>query len=283
MNHSPFFGGSGPKPVTDRLYVPLQFWFNRNPGLALPLIALQYHEVKILMKFRAANKIGQQNKSAVPGIVISGYEYLTSSVPATSPSALKASLWVDYIYLDTEERRRFAQMSHEYLIDQLQFTGSETVTNSTSGSTSVRMNFNHPVKELVWVFQDSDVTDVNDLLSYNLRLDHGAVNEPGGKMKVMLNGHDRASERDASYYRLMQPWTHHTNTPQKPIYVYSFALRPEEHQPSGTCNFSRIDNATLKVALNEISAAGSVSIKVFAVNYNVLRVVSGMGGLAYSN
>ena len=226
--------------TTTTLYIPLQFWFCRNPGLALPLIALQYHEVKINLEFAS--------KEVVYG--------------ETIPSGdMSASLYVDYIYLDTDERRRFAQVSHEYLIEQLQFTGDESAT------TKIKLNFNHPVKELVWVEQ-SDATKVGDYTtSYT-------------EAKLQLNGHERFSVRKPSYFQLVQPYQHHEHIPSKKgINVYSFALKPEEHQPSGTCNMSRIDNATLN--LDGIHSDNTV--KVFAVNYNVLRVMSGMGGLAYSN
>ena len=223
--------------------VPLQFWFNRNPGLALPLIALQYHEVKVMITFASVNSVSD------------------------------AQLWADYIYLDTDERRRFAQVSHEYLIEQVQHTSGT--------GTSVDLNFNHPVKELVWC---------------------GAVSAAGvrtalstGNTKLVLNGHDRFAERPLEYFTQTQVWQHHTGTPVQcdgqagtvgtgkastdEIAVYSFALKPEEHQPSGTCNFSRIDNAQLKMADNATDA----TVNIYAVNYNVLRVMSGMGGLAYSN
>jgi hypothetical protein len=225
---------------TTTLYIPLQFWFCRNPGLALPLIALQYHEVKINLEFASRQ-------------VVYG---------DTAPEGdMSASLYVDYIYLDTDERRRFAQVSHEYLIEQLQFTGDESAT------TKIKLNFNHPVKELVWVEQ-LDATKVGDYTtSYT-------------EAKLQLNGHERFSVRKPSYFQLVQPYQHHEHIPSKKgINVYSFALKPEEHQPSGTCNMSRIDNATLN--LDGIHSDNTV--KVFAVNYNVLRVMSGMGGLAYSN
>jgi hypothetical protein len=219
-------------PVVKTLYMPLQFWFCRNPGLALPLIALQYHEVKINIEF----------ESAPTGVTMSN-----------------ASLYVDYIYLDTDERRRFAQVSHEYLIEQLQFTGDE------SPSSKIKLNFNHPVKELVWVEYDNN----------------GAPTTTYSSAKLQLNGHERFSVRKPAYFQLVQPYQHHERVPEnKHINVYSFALKPEEHQPSGTCNMSRIDNATLN--LESINQTGS-AVKVFAVNYNVLRVMSGMGGLAYSN
>jgi hypothetical protein len=225
-----------------QLHVPLQFWFCRNPGLALPLIALQYHEVKVNLTFET-------------------YANCKTSVNGTSSASLSnVALWVDYIYLDTDERRRFAQVSHEYLIEQLQFTGDET------GKTvaALRLNFNHPVKELVWVGTTSNAGVYSGNLS---------------NAKLQLNGHDRFAERPGDYFNKVQPYQHHTNIPSGNVYVYSFALKPEEHQPSGTCNFSRIDNATLQ----QTWSSAPTNIKVFAVNYNVLRVMSGMGGLAYSN
>ena len=215
------------------VFVPLQFWFNRNPGLALPLIALQYHEVKLTINWGAT----------------------TGTDVMTNPT-----LWADYIYLDTDERRRFAQVSHEYLIEQVQH-------QNFSDPTSMDLTFNHPVKELVWTgeWADGEYTALTPAASWNLK----------------LNGHDRFAARNTKYFTRSQVWQHHTGyggvTTKDSIAVYSFALKPEEHQPSGTCNFSRIDNAQLK------GTGASGTCDVYAVNYNVLRVMSGMGGLAYSN
>ena len=230
------------------LYIPLQFWFCRNPGLALPLIALQYHEVKINIEFASRGDVIQSG----------------------SGSLVDASLYVDYIYLDTDERRRFAQVSHEYLIEQLQFTGDETA------GPKIKLNFNHPVKELIWV-EKADTSAV------------GEYQTTYESAKLQLNGHERFSARKPNYFQLVQPYQHHERVPASAvapnyagtgINVYSFALKPEEHQPSGTCNMSRIDNATLNlVGIKQ----NDNNVKVFAVNYNVLRIMSGMGGLAYSN
>ena len=251
--------------VDGKLYIPLIFFFNRNPGLALPLIALQYHEVKINIVFEELSKLVYKN---VPGQPPSAPDSLSAV------DELKASLYVDYVYLDTDERRRFAQVSHEMLIEQLQFTGDESVS---SGANKVRLNFNHPVKELLWVVKDP--SNMEDNFSY---VDESSGNlEPVKSVKLLLNGHDRFSERDGSYFRLVQPYQHHTRVPTKAVYTYSFALKPEEHQPSGTCNFSRIDNATLSLTANPLD--DDAVLKVYAVNYNVLRIMSGMGGLAYSN
>ena len=367
------------------LYIPFQFWYCRNPGLALPLIALQYHEVKINLDIRPIDEClwavgslscGSTNVAASPagGRVNTAY----------NQSLVAASLYVDYVFLDTDERRRMAQNPHEYLIEQLQFTGDESVGSS---SNKIKLNFNHPVKELIWVVQpDQNVDycsslDCNQLLyrllgaqpfNYTDAVDalpnaihafggHDAVaqttgsfidgsglfNEAGaidvsnvywwqqgdaagatntgydqpnfapgfsGRIpyensgvsdagtfvltqtslalhcwgmnpvvtaKLQLNGQDRFSEREGTYFDLVQPYQHHTRTPDTGINVYSFALRPEEHQPSGSCNFSRIDNATLQLVLSNATVEGTktAKVRVYATNYNVLRIMSGMGGL----
>ena len=263
------------------LYIPLQFWFCRNPGLAVPLIALQYHEVKINLEFNALVNnmvLVDDDKTAATAV----WEAGTTADNLDSTSLASAALWVDYIYLDTDERRRFAQVSHEYLIEQLQFTGTETL--NASSTNKVRMNFNHPVKELVWVADGPEHVAADSNANPPVVEITGAPltwQSLTGNVKMLLNGHDRFAERDSSYFNLVQPYQHHTRVPSgKNVHCYSFALKPEEHQPSGTCNFSRIDNATLQIGT---AANEARSLRLFAVNYNVLRVMSGMGGLAYSN
>ena len=263
-----------------RLFVPLRFWFNRNPGLALPLIALQYHEVKINMEFQPLANMIMSDVS------------LTAPVDdaAATASFTSASLWVDYIYLDTDERRRFAQITHEYLIEQVQHTGSESISASAT-SKKVELNFNHPVKCLHWVIQDDDYLTAGSTGSNNQPLKYDAVSQYEGRndtfdtLKLQLNGHDRFAARDAQYFRVVQNNQHMVSAPTKHIYTYSFAIRPAEHQPSGTCNFSRIDNATMQFTFQSGShtADGAKTIKVYAINYNVLRIMSGMAGVAYSN
>jgi hypothetical protein len=359
--------------------VPFQFWYCRNPGLALPLIALQYHEVKINLDLRPIDEC----LWACGNLVASTTSQRVTA--AYNQSLVAASLYVDYVFLDTDERRRMAQNPHEYLIEQLQFTGDESVGSS---SNKIKLNFNHPCKELVFVVQpDANVdycssltggntlfrtlgaqpfnyTDgidalpnsimafggrneiVNDFVSTSgLFFDPGAIDNFGADgfgqwnnaangvssaanqyqpfasggtanttgssvsdagtfvmtetsldlhcwgqnpvvtAKLQLNGQDRFSEREGSYFSLVQPYQHHTRNPDEGINVYSFALRPEEHQPSGSCNFSRIDNATLQLVLSNATVQGTntAKVRVYATNYNVLRVMSGMGGLAYSN
>jgi hypothetical protein len=265
-------------PAT-RLFVPLQFWFNRNYGLALPLIALQYHEVKINLELRPLTELLIQTDG-------------DDKIPLTHSASLgTTSLWIDYIYLDTDERRRFAQVSHEYLIEQLQFTGEETITGA---SNKVRLNFNHPVKEIIWVARLADAEAQCQWANFTdgtlPDADMYAGGNPLVRAKLQLNGHDRFRERTAKYFNLVQPYQHHTNIPAAGIYVYSFGIKPEEHQPSGTANLSRIDNATFIMDFAPKLFTGlapytekTLKVLIYAVNYNVLRIMSGMGGLAYSN
>jgi hypothetical protein len=300
----PVSGGTVGSMINQFLYIPLEFWFCRNVGLALPLIALQYHEVKINLNFETA-------------VNCKG-----SSTNITT--AFNASLWVDYIFLDTDERRRFAQLSHEYLIEQLQFTGQEAVI---SNNIKPKLNFNHPVKELIWFVTRND-TDNNNWMNYTTNAPDSVSPYPTGfskglvygapgttsvnftdnsetrireklypqtnsannhiaQAKLVLNGNDRFATRNGSYFNLVQPFQHHHNTPGNAgINVYSFALKPEEHQPSGTLNMSRIDTAVLNLTMNSgvnYTSTSTYSLYVYAVNYNVLRILSGMGGLAYSN
>tara|TARA_B100001094_G_C18114711_1_gene763241 strand:- start:312 stop:1481 length:1170 start_codon:yes stop_codon:yes gene_type:complete len=241
-----------------KAFVPLQFWFCRNPGLALPLIALQYHEVKTYITFPAEADLYEAAKGAVTSA-------LTDAI-----------LYADYIYLDTDERRRFAQVSHEYLIEQVQFE------SFASTDTTLALNFNHPVKELVFTGAPVAVAGITSPATAGWTGMSTPTALGDGTIQLKLNGHDRFSARDVTYFTRTQVWQHHTGYGsvgnQDSVGVYSFALKPEEHQPSGTCNFSRIDNAQLV-----LGAAATSGTNVYAVNYNVLRIMSGMGGLAYSN
>lgn len=245
-------------------YVPLVFWFNRNAGLALPLIALQYHEVRFNIEFRnKASLVTTENNTAQE---------------LANVTMSKCSLWVDYVFLDTDERRRFAQNSHEYLIEQLQFTGAETVSATAGSNVRYKLNFNHPVKFLAWFVRYFEA----DGLFNNYTTGATALNTVRDG-KIQLNGHDRFDVQPGEYFNTVQPYQHFPRCPAKGINVYSFALNPTEHQPSASCNFSRIDNASLNLTLEGSGEATSGQLHVFAFNYNIFRVTSGMGGIAYAN
>lgn len=301
-----------------RVYLPLLFYFNTNPGCFLPLIALQYHEVRL--DFTLSSTFSS---------------YFANSI---------FEVWGNYVYLDTDERTQFAQKPNQYLITQLQSSNGDTINQlSETSFQQVRLNFNQPVKELVWCYQNpslakntlwnfttdpakvqvtvdpsvmiaansvirpnvlgaptviaSTVAFVNDI-STNTYPSTGVVlgtwTEEGSpqatfqtgplhQFKLVLNNQDRFKEQYGKYFNQVQPMHAHSGSPYPGIYCYSFALRPEEFQPSGTCNFSRIDTAQVYVALKQGTNASSLIQKMYAVNYNILNVQSGMGGLAFSN
>ena len=290
--------GNGAEPQT--LTVPLDFWFNINAGLSLPLIALQYHEVRFIFQFNPLSELVQavvKSGSDAGKVLHKDTEWtLNPSVPQPAPTI---DMFIDYIYLDTDERRRFAQMSHEYLIEQVQHNET-TVNLETAAVLSQRLTFNHPCKELLWVFRRVDNVNNND--HFNFSSFPVGQEKLGGDLLVnaslRLNGHYRFQPtRGPLFFRQWQPFIHHTNIPDSNLYLYSFALRPEEHQPSGTCNFSRIDNTILEYKLDTsdqylspvvpglkvVRPSTGCYLNVYARNYNVLRIMSGMGGLAYSN
>jgi hypothetical protein len=381
------------------LYIPLQFWFCRHPGLALPIISLQYSDVNVRVKFKNLDDCiwaSYQDKSNSNKYANKkGKEAL-----AVTPSLSDVYLYVDYIFLDTAERRRFAQVQHEYLIEQVQRKLDTTISSGTINNIATTFNFNHPVKEIIWIVQPtqyknnsytqsrggnqnfnftdawdysgftgtpenyygpgmvggrgcqnifyglptvklegalnsnnswivtSDPSSVestsgyNDINDYTINssvnkyedrtMEHllgpsletpGSGNSTGlwtsttnnmkildsGKNpvstgKIQLNGNDRFGEREGFYFNVIQSYQHHTGSPAPGINVYSFSLKPEDYQPSGTCNFSRIDSSQLVLNLTTATTnSRSARLNIYAVNYNILRIMSGMGGLAYSN
>lgn len=327
---------------TAQVILPLLFFFNRNPGMFLPIIALQYHEIRI--------------------------DFTLSSTYSSYFGTNPIGVWANYVYLDTAERERYAKGSHEYLIEQVQHVSGDPVGSTNENSPAViRLNYNHPVKELIWCYQDpspatnrnamwnfsSSVSNVNvtidvnkiaqgtmllephktgspvlyvpSVLNANLFVtsnisvsdsnvtssanvalqsnvltgntfwleaglpNTGTANTAFGfevgplhKLKLMLNGTDRFIEQPGKFFNQYQPYKYHDGSPYPGIYVYSFALKPEETQPSGTCNFSRIDQAEVSVYL-KTGVPSNLIQKMFAVNYNVLKIASGMGGLVFSN
>jgi hypothetical protein len=252
-------------------YIPMRFWFCRNPGLAIPLIALQYHEVKFNIQFALASS------------------YIYGGSGTANVGSCNFSVYADYVYLDTTERRQFAQNAHEYLIDQLQ--QQQESSSGTSANNTIRLNFNHPVKELIWVGSPVALVNASSVdASAGGATPSAIVQGASGatsntQIKIILNGTDRFTARNLKYFTRNQIWDCHTGfgataVPDS-IALYSFALRPEEHQPSGTCNFSRIDTAQL--SFQGGSGETISALTIYAVNYNVLRIMSGMGGLAYSN
>ena len=271
------------QPGPLKLYVPLRFWFNNNIGLSLPLIALQTHPVRIIIKFADLQNCWYNDSLK---------SNCTQTIDAVSITDV--TLYGDYIYLDVEERRKFASVKHEYLIEQVQYSPLNSIPSSAAVA-NIPLNFNHPVKELIWVVQQTRMTDANEVYNFSSL----QLNEPGRPYDLILDsvikfdGFDRFQKRDISYFRLVQPWQYHTNVPDDFIYLYSFSINPEDSQPSGSFNASRLDSLVLTMTMNNSfnNNGNSMFIKpinqydatcvVYGVNYNVLRIVAGMGACLF--
>lgn len=334
------------------VYIPLQFWFCRNIGLALPLVALQYHEVEIDLTFRplsqltthgsysyytgtkiTATTVGlvKPNLTDTPSLfssvkgkllkVANGGTYkialtdnnmdedgteadpyiltLDASTPitgsltdaevyitpngelASTPSMTDCRVFMDFIYLDTYEKKEFANAKHRYLIEQVQYNGSQSIEAGIL-TENIKLNFNLPVKELYWTIQLDSVSRNNDLFNYSNTVANGIVQDNSmSRAVILLNGIERFQERTADYFRIIQPYQKHTRVPNKYFYMYSFALNPEDYQPSGCSNFSKIDTVDMNITMN--SNTPVTNMKVYALNYNILRISNGMGGVAFSN
>jgi len=289
-------------PVT--LYIPLKFWFNKNPGLYLPLLSMQYHPVRInvtlapLQEMYYTKKLYDTEVNGQCGPICTQMSIDSSS----NNSNLDIELWGDYVYLDVPERRRFVSSTLEYLIQQVQYTPPLAIP-ANSKSASLQLNFNHPIKEFIWVIQRNvnqcrhEYFNWSSLGFYEIeKAAEQGLPEPGRRTDLMvtaniqLDGQDRFDPRDPLYFRLVQPYQKHTAIPSdRYIYVYSIALRPEEEQPSGTLNASRIDNLVLQLGFSGNGGVcsssknnGDMTAYVYATNYNVLRVINGYAGLLFS-
>lgn len=335
-----------------RLYIPLNFYFCRYDGLALPLIALHYSTVKIHIEFKPFNQcyivgptnsipISQSmvtykpyeyiyqtiNNTTVYGIFINfdistkSIQYIALNGPFVSPnntnpnfdytiygmeskgistpvinsvqkninivvpnlSISNAFLLVNFIYLDSEERLKFAKSSHEYLIDQLLI---QPETSIFSNTLKLKLGFNHPCKEIVFRGQIDYISNgpLKDKFNYTNFIISNEGNNIIRKARLLLNGNERFSEQSGDYFSWVQPYQYHSKAPSNGINVYSFCLNPENHQPSGSLNFSKIDDISLELAFDSsITFNNAGKIQVYAVVYNVLRIINGLGGLAFSN
>lgn len=260
---------SGTIPLA--LHIPMFFWFNRDFQMALPIIALQYHQIVLKVQLRDLNSCIRNDTADTP---LSGY------------SISKFRVYADMVYLDMDERRKFAEQKHEYLIDQLQTAGDSSII-STQNTIAKTLNFNHPVKELFWINIRNDY-EQNNILTGNRYLDYSLSPignyETFNEARILLNGIERFESRNATYFRLVQNYQFHSRYSSKNIYTYSFGLYPEKHQPSGTCNMSKITSVVIYIDYNTPYRNNTPFVlKVFGINYNILRIMSGMAGLSFSN
>uniref|UniRef100_A0A6C0AND3 Major capsid protein N-terminal domain-containing protein n=1 Tax=viral metagenome TaxID=1070528 RepID=A0A6C0AND3_9ZZZZ len=276
----------GPK----KFYIPLKFWFCKNPGLALPLIALQYHPVRINLTLRPLNQLFYSSALATPAC---------NTLELNPASITDLMLWGDYIYLDVEERRRFVSSPHEYLIEQVQYTAPLPIASGATSAT-LRIEFNHPLRELFWLIQREDMTRYHEFFNYSSL----GLYEQGTRQDILqdtvlqLDGFDRFQVRDAGYFRLVQPWQYHKIIPTNfYTYSYSFALDPESVQPCGSLNASRMDSIVLQVNLvpavvtqitaldssgNSSACPSTFHARVYGINHNVLRIADGFGGVLFT-
>ncbi len=261
------------------LYVPLRFWFCKNPGLYLPLLALQYHPIRVNIKLRPLNEMFVVD---VPGTN-------PCDITAASASITSMNLYGDFVHLDVEERRRFVSNAHDYLIEQVQYTNSLPI-DSSSITVQLPMEFNHPIRELFWFIQRDAAVNAHQWFNYsNLAISESTTSVTGlqnpiTSALIKLEGMDRFDERTADYFRLVQPYQYHTVVPLDDfVYSYSFCFRPEDTQPSGSMNASRIDTLTLQLTMNNMvsPARGKSNARIYALNHNVLRIVDGFGGLLF--
>ena len=275
--------------IKGRMIVPFHFWFCDNIGLALPLIAIQYHEIICKIKLNNKNNsINISNESStvnengkINNLGMANNNGLDFDSDYINNSEI--TLWGDYIFLDTDERKKFASNSHEYLITQLQY--QENIINYSSSSNiivnnTIDLKFNFNIKELIWVYQKTDNVLYNcEFLS---------IHNNDASIDLLLNGKSRFINQNIMYFTNYNFKYHSGSNNNNSIQLYSFSLMPEEFQPYGFCNFSALKKVQLKIENKQLfnisnDDDNSVKINIFAINYNILRIMNGMCSLAYSN
>ena len=262
------------------LYVPLRFWFCKNPGLYLPLLAIQYHPIRINITLRPLQQMFVNDNPTIS----------PCDAQAAPASIISMEMYGDFIHLDIEERRRFVANAHEYLIEQVQYTSSYAIDTAAT-TVQIPMEFNHPIRELYWVIQRNMAVNAHQWFNYtNLsigELPSYYVTDYQNLITTALlkiEGYDRFDIRSAEYFRLVQPYQYHTVVPfEDYVYSYSFCFRPEDIQPNGSMNASRLDTMTLQLEMNMnvTPARGTAVARIYALNHNVLRIVDGFGGLLF--
>lgn len=277
-----------------RHYVPIPFWFTQTSGSALPLISLQFHRLKVMFTFetdvsklihddgasnvgiRTGHAPGHANWTATAG----GNDLVETHEGAKNPSwsnLFQMQLLISYVYLSQEERQRFADGSFEYLITQVQ----EQIMNDGNNET---LNFNHSVSELIWAIENPKGDNDNDFAEPfgGCQIDEMEY-DTVENISLKFNNHDRVDpNQPGAYYRLVQPYQHHSRIPKQKIYCYNFGLHPEEAQPSGAVNMSRIDKITFHATKSKGVDPDSI-FHMWARNYNVLKIENGLGGQMYAS
>lgn len=255
------------------LFIPLPFWFTQNLGSSLPLVALQYHDIVVNVYLRPLSEC---------------YFSENGEDKPDNTNIVNARIYCDYIFLDSKERKEFAQNEHEYLIIQHQ-KNDNNITKYGNSSINIPLEFNHPTKALYWTLQNRLAQSYNLWHNYNLnpsRITNENPLEILGSVEMKINGQDRFSEKEAEHFRLLEPLKYGSTTPKKFMYNYNFGVHNDKYQPSGTINFSRIDNSQILLKFNmdtNVDQSNDIDIKIFATNYNILRIKNGMGGVVYND
>lgn len=274
--------------LDQHLYIPMSFFFARFPEQALPLVALYWHDVELNLSTKPLKDL----------IISSGSAAVDLASPAPTivlPTNISMCMMGNFVYLDRPERAAFANSKSEYVIDQVEFLGADTVT-ATTGTRNHNIRFNHPVQELIWAYRSDAATAALDWFNFSgpsATIPNIAgvsiPTDPFETAAIYINNHDRTPEHPAVYYRTVQPFQTHSRipAPDRMVYGYSFGLKPEELLNSGTLNMSRLDNAHLRVkyhaAADPIYPPFVGSLFVFARNKNLVKIVVGMAGLRFAS
>lgn len=277
-----------PSIATRKIFVPLTFWFNKDLGSALPLISLQYSEVEITIEMRPwtqlyklfYNKLGKQDYYA-PNLYIQSHQLrnFVSNVKqnfCTSDTIIDCRCYLEanYIFLDNIERQYFAYKPIDYLIEQV----TRIQRMNIAENSVIDMVLQNPVKEIIWILQRNDANIKNNWFDY---LDN--YNKIMKSAKILFNGMDRIAEKDAEYFNYLQPYQHHSGNPKDGLFTYSFSIDPENFQPSGSCNMSRINNIEFYMSCNKpVDSSYMYNATFYIINYNFLRISSGLAGVVYS-
>lgn len=255
-----------------KLYIPLNFWFSKNEGLALPLEALEYHEVEVEVEYRKMNELIKCNISNI----------------TLSDTTISSYLIGTFIHLDDKEKEYFGKKEHNYLIEQNQILPDFDITTSVN-NVKVPLDFQHPVKEIFWIILD-ETNNIENIKTGNNWLTYSSLASSNSdtflSAKIILNGNDLIDYMNAIYYRNVMSYENYNNIPRKHIYSYSFSLNTSNHiQPSGSSNFSKFSRCFLEMNFNETFNEGGVCngvVKVIGTNYNIFKIKGGMGGLLFN-
>jgi len=259
--------------------IPIQFWFCNNLGLSLPIIALQRQNIDIIVKLRKFKNLWTTNNTdrEAANTLLHNNSYINNNIVDYDD----ATLLVDYIFLDCEERKYFAQNKHYYLLEQVQQADQLLQTNNVDNV--IELSFNHPVKEIVWVINTTEAKEKGELTNYSSSTYSITTNPSAPIVNAVLKfeGTERFPTRNEDYFRITVPYSFHTRVSDNYIYAYSFSEFPEKLQPSGTANFSRIDTSTLQLKMIESPKESTIS--VYALGYNIYRIMGGISGILFAS